>query len=603
MADLQDLAHKLAGTGKRAPKTKTIRGRKGLIACCPAHDDKSPSFSAWEGEDGWLHFKCHAGCSEQSILNALGWQSEDRQYLNGKAWAEPVTYYTYRDAENRYLFEKVRKRGPDGRKTFVQQIHDFKTGDIKFSVTGLGQMSKMLYNYAQVAAAIKAGVTIYFNEGEKASDALISRGYVATCTPSGAGKDDEENKGKFTSFHAGLLAHARVTIIADRDEVGEAYARYVAAELSEVADEVKVVQSKTTGDKDDAYDHLTVGNFSIEDFIPRPDLLPQTAETLTWFSAIDIRETDYTWEPYLPKGRSTLLDAEAGVGKTSVMMSMFASLTKGRLPNGDPMKRPLRCLVLGTEDEAEDTLLPRFIAFGGDPSMMAQDSCSLALDDAGLAKLEKKIRRHKIDIVLIDPLFDYLPEDFSTNDARQTADFMKRINDFYKALDVTGIHIRHFVRPTKDRSSKDMGMGSVMWRAKHRSQLTMATHRDEPTMRILRHDKNNLGPTGRNFGFKWERDHFEWLFTHVLLENVGEEKAVVTDKAEAFLEELMGVSDWVSVNEIMRRGIERGVTWRQLQKARAIMGLDSFEAEGHQSWGFAGGYNPYEPNDKSPGNS
>ena len=560
------------------------------MACCPAHEDGNPSMTAWEGEDGWLHFKCHAGCSEDAILRALGWQMQDRQFLNGKAWPEPQTYYTYRDANGKYLFEKVRKKGKDGKKSFIQQIHDPKTGTVTYSLAALGLSAKMLYNYPAVASAIERGETIYLNEGEKGADSFNSRGYVGTCTPSGASKDTPDKC--WLSYHSGMLRNAFVVIVADRDEVGEVYARYVAKELYEVAASVKVVQAKTLEEKADAWDHFNRGGGSVDDFVERPDLLPPTNDTIVWFRDVDVRATEWTWEPYLPSARSALFDAEAGVGKSSVVMAIFACFTTGRSPDGKVMKRPLRCLILGTEDEADDTLLPRFIQFGGDPNMMAQDSCPLALDEAGLERLAKRVRKHRIDVLVIDPLFDYLPAGFNTNAAHETAEFMSRINNFYRDNNLVGIHIRHYVRPTKDRVSKDMGMGSVMWRAKHRTQLTMARSKADPDIRIIRQDKNNLAPNGRNFGFKWERDHFEWMFNHPMLENEGEEKALLTDRAEKMLSQLMVENNYVSANVVMQTAAKEHISWRSVQEARRLLSLDVFKVDGRDVWGFAG-YSPF----------
>src|SRR5262249_9995659 len=44
----------------------------GFVACCPAHDDRNPSLSIREVDEGRLLLKCHAGCSHASIIAALG---------------------------------------------------------------------------------------------------------------------------------------------------------------------------------------------------------------------------------------------------------------------------------------------------------------------------------------------------------------------------------------------------------------------------------------------------------------------------------------------------------------------------------------------------
>jgi len=49
---------------------KTGSGR--WIACCPAHDDRSPSLALkLQDDDRWLIF-CHAGCETSDVLAAVG---------------------------------------------------------------------------------------------------------------------------------------------------------------------------------------------------------------------------------------------------------------------------------------------------------------------------------------------------------------------------------------------------------------------------------------------------------------------------------------------------------------------------------------------------
>ncbi len=44
----------------------------GWIAHCPAHEDRSPSLSITEGDDGRLLLHCFAGCQVHDILAAVG---------------------------------------------------------------------------------------------------------------------------------------------------------------------------------------------------------------------------------------------------------------------------------------------------------------------------------------------------------------------------------------------------------------------------------------------------------------------------------------------------------------------------------------------------
>lgn len=64
--DIIDKLHNVRQTGK---------GR--WIACCPAHDDKSPSLSIRQCDDGALLLHCFAGCDIHSIVDALAIDIED----------------------------------------------------------------------------------------------------------------------------------------------------------------------------------------------------------------------------------------------------------------------------------------------------------------------------------------------------------------------------------------------------------------------------------------------------------------------------------------------------------------------------------------------
>ena len=72
------------------------------MACCPAHEDRSPSLLVTEGEKGIL-VHCYAGCTYGEIVDSLGLRKTDLFFdsLNDSARAK----YQYRrlDREIRWL--------------------------------------------------------------------------------------------------------------------------------------------------------------------------------------------------------------------------------------------------------------------------------------------------------------------------------------------------------------------------------------------------------------------------------------------------------------------------------------------------------------------
>lgn len=54
--------------------TAALSGRRvgsGWIALCPAHDDRNPSLSVAVAHDGRVLVYCHAGCSQEAVIEAL----------------------------------------------------------------------------------------------------------------------------------------------------------------------------------------------------------------------------------------------------------------------------------------------------------------------------------------------------------------------------------------------------------------------------------------------------------------------------------------------------------------------------------------------------
>lgn len=64
-----DLISRLSGVKKT--------GRHSWAACCPAHEDRSPSLSVKVTDDGRTLLHCFGGCSTESVLAAMGLEMSD----------------------------------------------------------------------------------------------------------------------------------------------------------------------------------------------------------------------------------------------------------------------------------------------------------------------------------------------------------------------------------------------------------------------------------------------------------------------------------------------------------------------------------------------
>lgn len=245
----EDLAASIAQQCEQAVKTSS-----GWQACCPAHDDSTPSLSI-AASDTKVLLKCHAGCPPAQIVAALGltmahlftdvWASGSRARQSRKEEA----VYHYVNLDGTVVHETVRYRNADGGKTFRQRRpHPTAPGTYLWSLKGI---DPVLYRLPQVAAAIAAQQPVFVVEGEKDADALTALGITATCNPMGAGK--------WRASYSAWLRGARCIIVPDNDAPGRAHADTVARALAAVAASVKVLDLPGLPPKGDAFDWLTQG--------------------------------------------------------------------------------------------------------------------------------------------------------------------------------------------------------------------------------------------------------------------------------------------------------------------------------------------------------
>ena len=86
-------------------------GPQRYLARCPAHDDKRPSLSITETDDGTLLVKCWAGCTALEVVNAIGLELKDlfpaSAKQHHKASLRPGERWIPRDVLNAIAHEVV----------------------------------------------------------------------------------------------------------------------------------------------------------------------------------------------------------------------------------------------------------------------------------------------------------------------------------------------------------------------------------------------------------------------------------------------------------------------------------------------------------------
>lgn len=219
-------------------------------ALCPAHDDHNPSLSIREANDGRVLLKCHAGCSTESVVGAIGLTMADLFPPKAKTYPaktkrkghknirEIEAIYDYCGENGALLYQAIRFKP----KSFSQRRPDGNGGYL----WNLDGVKKVPYRLPELLAA--ESPTVFIPEGEKDVDRLKELGIVATCNPMGAGKwlDDYNEP----------LRQREVIILPDNDAVGRKHAQQVARALSGIAESVRVLELPDLPESGDVVDWI-----------------------------------------------------------------------------------------------------------------------------------------------------------------------------------------------------------------------------------------------------------------------------------------------------------------------------------------------------------
>jgi len=164
------------------------------MARCPAHDDRNPSLSISQS-DGRVLVHCHAGCSQQAVIEALRrkglWNPQsgiiDRVY----DYSDECGALLYQIV--RYFPKSFRQRYPDGAGGWIWKKHP----------------RQVLYRLPEIAEA----PIVFVVEGEKDVETLREYGFVATTNAGGA-------MAPWLNSFTAQLAGREVILIPDNDAPG-----------------------------------------------------------------------------------------------------------------------------------------------------------------------------------------------------------------------------------------------------------------------------------------------------------------------------------------------------------------------------------------------
>jgi len=245
---------KAADVAKRLSRSGEGRSRPssgGWLAVCPAHDDRSPSLSLSNGQNGKLLYNCFAGCASEDVrralIDALGGDEAPESSRDAPREREqvespwkivtpvpanvavtiddflhsvngaPSRVWTYRTADGEIAGWVARYELGEGRKDVIPWTwhRNDNTGAEEMRMKAMPE-PRPLYNLDQITA--RPDDVILLNEGEKAADAAptLFPKWIPTAIPGGS------NAVRLADLSC--LAGRTVIILADHDGPGYDFA-------------------------------------------------------------------------------------------------------------------------------------------------------------------------------------------------------------------------------------------------------------------------------------------------------------------------------------------------------------------------------------------
>lgn len=231
-------------------------------------------------------------------------------------------------------------------------------------------------------------------------------------------------------------------------------------------------------------------------------------ETLT---EDDVTPVEWLWRGWLPCGKLTMLDGDPGLGKSTLLADLIGRVTSGSDFFGERRPRePGSVLLLSSEDDAADTILPRLLAAGADlsrvhllrPSWRNAAGRPFCIPD-DLPYLENLAQRLQPKLIAIDPIVAYFAAWVSCFNDASVRQALLPLQELAARHRCAVIMVRHL---NKSGQTKALyrGGGSIGFNGAARTVMLVTKHPEEEDQRILSWVKGNLAPPQVGLAYRLE---------------------------------------------------------------------------------------------------
>ena len=259
--------------------------------------------------------------------------------------------------------------------------------------------------------------------------------------------------------------------------------------------------------------------FDIEGNINRfPDLM-KTAEAvrsedqkleafnLVRGSEVEMKETEWLWYPFIPRGQVSLLSGDPGGGKTWIALWMSAQITQRR--EFPEQVRPAThgngvVVYFSAEDDYQSTILPRVQAMGGNLENFYFLGSEDVIEDFGSPNIKYTVEKYKPDLIVFDAVSSFIGDKADMNKANKVRGGIRKVMQVIDGTNTAVVLIAHNNKMSSETNAQYRVSGSVDFSAAARSGMTVARNPEDKEEIVMAQFKNNLARFGKSCGFRIE---------------------------------------------------------------------------------------------------
>ena len=310
---------------------------------------------------------------------------------------------------------------------------------------------------------------------------------------------------------------------------------------------------------------------------------------------VKVRPVKWLWPFFIPKGKITLLQGDPGDGKSTFMLTVAAYMTRGDpLPFTDYEEppEPIRVIYQSTEDDYDDTIVPRFLKAGGNLDNLGfinEDTKHLTFEDP---RLLQAIKESGAKLVVLDPLSSYFG-DGNINASNEVRPKFNALIQTARETDCAIVIVNH-LNKMAGIGSKYRVPGSIDVVGAVRSILLLARDPEDEDKRYLALLKSNLAPEMGSYILQLSDNGMDFI-------GMSEKKADDLlrsldcgpspgrpdnrkQEAKNFLEELLADGSAMLADDCLSRLKENGICRSTAYCAKQELGIRACRMKGHWYW-------------------